>query len=538
MIKEIICDKIVGGHITFHNGLNVVVGDDNARNSIGKSSALLLVDFAFGGHAYIHREDLMTHVGHHDVRIHFVFNRQDYYFVRGTLEASHVHVCNESYRIIETITEDEYCKRLSNYYRISDTGLSFRMMLCLYSRIYGLNNYDENRPLYPGFPLPGCGCIENLVMLFNMYKDIKILSSLKKEANTKYNAYRKVVEMKLVSVLSKDDYKASKKNIDELNCDLENLKTQILTNTLDLTSEQLRVIGCLKRKLARIQREKSFSTDIIEKLENNMMSDNMDINMGLIKKFFPNSNLKKIEEVDTFHKNLTKILHDEITTHLKLEKLKLDRILKEEEEVIGRITNVADNNRVGPLALDRLVSVKHTIDDLISGKNSYEIQDKLLIATKQTNKQYKMRLESVLAQIQQKINNEMAELTDSIYGKDSNAPMIQLKPSSYKLNSKDDTGAGTNWRALITFDLAVFNLTELPFLIHDSHLFKNIGDEGVLGIIKVYSVEHKKQIFISLDKVQGYPKEVQQIVSDHQVIKITDKEPLFGFNWNKKKQTF
>lgn len=184
------------------------------------------------------------------------------------------------------------------------------------------------------------------------------------------------------------------------------------------------------------------------------------------------------------------------------------------------------------------MSVKHAIDDLISGKNSYEIQDKLSKTKKQTNKQFKIILESVLVQIQQEINNEMAELTDSIYGKDFNAPMIQLKPSSYKLNSKDDTGAGTNWRALITFDLAVFHLTELPILIHDSHLFKNIGDEGVLGIIKVYSIEHNKQIFISLDKVQAYPKEVQQIVSDHQVIKITDKEPLFGFKWNKKKQTF
>ena len=305
-----------------------MVGDDNARNSIGKSSALLLVDFAFGGHEYIRREDLITHVGPHDVRIHFVFNRQDCYFVRGTLNASLVHVCNESYCIIETITEGEYCKRLRDYYKISDTGLSFRKMLCLYSRIYGLKNSDENKPLNPGFPLSDSGCIENLVMLFNMYKDIKTLSSLKNEASAKYSVYKKVLDMKLVSVLSRDDYKASKKNIDELNCDLENLKTQISTNTLDLTTEQLKIIGYLKKKLARIQRDKSFSADIIEKLENNKMSDNMDINMGLIKKFFPNSNLKRIEEVDIFHKNLTKILHDEIATHLKLEKSKLNRFLK------------------------------------------------------------------------------------------------------------------------------------------------------------------------------------------------------------------
>lgn len=35
--------------ITFHKGLNVVLGDNKGTNSIGKSTLLMVIDFIFGG---------------------------------------------------------------------------------------------------------------------------------------------------------------------------------------------------------------------------------------------------------------------------------------------------------------------------------------------------------------------------------------------------------------------------------------------------------------------------------------------------------
>ena len=58
MLKEIICSKLADKKIVFNKGLNVVVGDDDAANSIGKSSALLLIDFAFGGKSYSANSDI------------------------------------------------------------------------------------------------------------------------------------------------------------------------------------------------------------------------------------------------------------------------------------------------------------------------------------------------------------------------------------------------------------------------------------------------------------------------------------------------
>lgn len=57
---------------TFHGGLNVVLGEEDGAMSIGKSSSLLAIDFAFGGDTYI-KSDGVRHEGHHTVFFAFEF---------------------------------------------------------------------------------------------------------------------------------------------------------------------------------------------------------------------------------------------------------------------------------------------------------------------------------------------------------------------------------------------------------------------------------------------------------------------------------
>ena len=47
MLKEIYSSVIKQKTIKFHKGLNVVLGDNNASNSIGKSTMLLIIDYVF-----------------------------------------------------------------------------------------------------------------------------------------------------------------------------------------------------------------------------------------------------------------------------------------------------------------------------------------------------------------------------------------------------------------------------------------------------------------------------------------------------------
>lgn len=52
MLKEIYCPLFKHRTVSFQKGLNVILGDNNASNSIGKSTMLLIVDYVFGGDSY------------------------------------------------------------------------------------------------------------------------------------------------------------------------------------------------------------------------------------------------------------------------------------------------------------------------------------------------------------------------------------------------------------------------------------------------------------------------------------------------------
>ena len=68
--------------IVFKNGLNVVLGTQTASNSIGKSSSLLAIDFAFGGDTYLN-SDGVRNIGNHTIYSCFKFDKK-YYYGRST----------------------------------------------------------------------------------------------------------------------------------------------------------------------------------------------------------------------------------------------------------------------------------------------------------------------------------------------------------------------------------------------------------------------------------------------------------------------
>lgn len=78
--------------IRFKKGLNVVLGKEDGANSIGKSSAMLAIDFVFGGDTYL-KSDGVKHIGHHTIFFAFQFDGQKHYFARATEDADKVFLC-------------------------------------------------------------------------------------------------------------------------------------------------------------------------------------------------------------------------------------------------------------------------------------------------------------------------------------------------------------------------------------------------------------------------------------------------------------
>lgn len=126
-----------------------------------------------------------------------------------------------------------------------------------------------------------------------------------------------------------------------------------------------------------------------------------------------------------------------------------------------------------------------------------------------------------------------------IYDKKRYAPEIKFSDTrtgkpDYTFGCKWNTGTGENFKNLIIFDLCILAATELPALIHDSLIFKNIADLPIDKIMALY-VQSKKQIFISFDKKEAFDDFTAKTVYDTRVIELYDDGgELFGWSWAKK----
>lgn len=96
----------------------------------------------------------------------------------------------------------------------------------------------------------------------------------------------------------------------------------------------------------------------------------------------------------------------------------------------------------------------------------------------------------------------MHELNKEIYLDGRRAPTLSIYGNKYSFSTAGDTGTGTAFANLISFDISLLELTRLPAIAHDLPLLKNIENVALENIISIYS-QSKKQIFISIDKLSS-----------------------------------
>lgn len=130
MLKMIKCNKFLQQEIIFHEGLNSVIGDDVASNSIGKTTLLMIIDFVFGGNDYISKNsDTVEHLGHHEFKFSFEFDDETYNFIRITETYKEVTVCDSDFKEVENKPISEFCLWLQQKYNCELEDLSFRNLV-------------------------------------------------------------------------------------------------------------------------------------------------------------------------------------------------------------------------------------------------------------------------------------------------------------------------------------------------------------------------------------------------------------------------
>ena len=172
MLKEINCKEFIKTPLVFGKGLNTVLGDNYSTNSIGKSTLLMIIDFVFGGSSYIDKDSgSIKELGHHSFNFEFIFNKKSYYFSRNTDNHLIINNCDKEYNSISEIDAKKFTQKLKDLYDLKSTS-SLRAMVNPYSRIWGKDNYNVDKPIQTHSKGKEADAIDNLIRLFNLFQSI------------------------------------------------------------------------------------------------------------------------------------------------------------------------------------------------------------------------------------------------------------------------------------------------------------------------------------------------------------------------------
>lgn len=526
--------------IRFKKGLNVVLGKEDGENSIGKSSAMLAIDFAFGGKTYA-SSDGVKHMGHHVINFAFQFDGDVHHFFRSTAQSDKVFLCNEKYEFREEWELHQFTDWLKVKYHIDFPDLSFRTTLSSFFRIYGKDNTDERRPLRGIRGQNMQKSIDMLVKLFNRYIDIEPRKQGFDEATKKLEAYRAARKYRFVPDLV-GGAKQYEENVTAIR-DLEmQLNTLIIGQSEKHSAED---IAKSQQKAKLMQYKLQIETDI-QSAERRLKLVEMSLEYGLypteadlsaLAEFFPDVNLRKLYEVEKYHQKLAVILDKQFAEERSAVTTQI-AVLQEQLAQIKQ--QIADMGYIGDLSkefLDRHAEIKGRIDALRAQNEAYRTLVDLQESKKIADRLLKEGIRHILTEIQDEVNAKMKAFNDSLFTDRRQAPhLVFHEYNSYTFETPDDTGTGSNYKGMVLYDLAVLNLTALPAIAHDSLILKNIGDGAVDGIMQIYA-QSDKQVFIAFDKQSAYRPMTQQILEDNRVLQLSDNGcELYGESWNKEKK--
>lgn len=524
--------------IRFKEGLNVVLGKIDGAMSIGKSSALLAIDFVFGGNTYI-KSDGVKQEGHHTIFFTFEFDDIKYYFARNTGNADNIFICDSNYNLTgSAYTKAEYTDWLKRQYQIDFTGLSFRTALGSFFRVYGKKNTDELNPLQG---IPGQNMeksITSILTLFNKYGEIEEFKDSVTEHKKRLDAYKEARKYNFIS-----DLVGGNKKYEENLATIRSLELQL--NTLMEEAEKGNSeedIEKNKQKAALTTIKLNMETEIQSK-EMKLRLVNMSLEYGLypteadmsaLQEFFPTVNLRKLYEVERYHKKLAKIMDAQFAVERELIQSEIASLQEQLEQVKTQIRELGFVGNLSKEFLDRHSALKGEIDALKTQNQAYLTLKELQAAKASADEILKRSIEDILREIENELNTKMKKINDSLFSTPRKPPYIHFnKYDSYKFETPSDKGTGSNYKGMIVYDLAMLFCTALPALAHDSLLFKNLEKDVEDGIIRIYN-STKKQVFIAYDKQGDCRPETRDILEKNTILRLSNNgHELYGRSWNK-----
>lgn len=543
MLLEIRCDEfkdegVVRDPIRFKPGLNVILGASRASNSIGKSTFLMIIDFVFGGKDYVTlSNDVERNVGVHEIQFTFKFGDKEYYFARSTGDHTKVIECEKDYKHVREISLDAYCDFLAIQYGMQDLGGSFRDLVSGFFRIYGRYNYDEKNPLKAYQNDVKENGIRRLLQLYGQYGPVGELATLVSEAADKETTYKSAFKYNYIrGVTRKDEFETNEKRIKEL----EEQKLQMAQGNkrdlLDMDSVQAARLSELKQQIANLKRQRRKLISQIAAMKADVEIDDSSFYRDYddLLEFFPQADIRHIEEIDNFHKKLKRVLQGEYRENER----RLNDTVELLDIQIATLEQEADGINTTPTltqaVLDGYAEIDRKIRNLREANAFYERKDEL----QNTREELQERLDSLISdltqELQTKINIRLQELNSIVCDGRKTSPALTIQSAKkYEYTIPNDIGTGSLTRGLFLFDIVCTEQTLLPAVIHDSMSVKQVEDPVMLKILELYR-DSKKQFFVAIDKGESYTDErkIPDVIKNAIRLWLSPGHELFGRPWN------
>lgn len=546
MLKQISCDIFkerdkLRPPIVFHRGLNTILGAiRGGAGSIGKSTMMLIIDFAYGGNAYV-ASDAVRVLPDHAIYFTFEFNGDEYSFERRTDDPKTVINLGENGEVLTTLKIREFTKWLASQYDMELSGASFRQMLSRFFRIYGKNNHNELKPLQTrGGEESQKDAIQILIALFQYYDTIKDFKGQLQKAEEMIAAFKAARRYEFIPSAVDGMTKYRQNTVEIASLEQERHKLEESDDSAVDPSEvkKANTKNELGRQLADIRRAIKNLRDEVHLLDLNIRygAYPTEADLKSLQEFFPQANLAKLVEIEKFHMKIQSILSEELAEANKSVLSELKALESQEAQILSQMDTIPTSKVFTQEFLDTYTSLDRRIAKLKDENDAFDRRNKLQTQKRAAYKRYQKQLKNVLASIEIAINSQMEAINDEITGGEYNAPSLTINAfNSYNFETPKDKGTGTNHRSMIIYDLAVLQNTVLPAIAHDSIVFDSIPRPDLSNLIRVYNDQVEKQIFIAVDKVSDCTDEAKAIIKQTMVLKLDNNEQaLFGEKWSRK----
>lgn len=539
MLKEIQCPFFKHEKISFHDGLNIILGDDDAKNSIGKSTALMVIDFVQGGNTFLEDDaGAIKNLGHHYYNFWFVFSGQSYFYSRSTDVSEVVYVCDNAYSRQSELTIDDYRNKLAELYGLASLESSYRSVVSPFSRIWKKGGLEPDQPFVGATKELSGSAISRLIDLFGRSPDIAAERKVIDEQKARKKLITGSMNEKIIPKINKTQYKENTKTITYNSEQIEKLK-QGFSGALNayeaLFDENLRRMHLRKNELANQRNELQSKIKRLQR-EISGITPRLAANIALVSEYFPTVNIERLEQVESFHQKIGNIVKKELKDELASTQSQEATIATEFRSLEQEIQSALESKGMPDDMFKRVFELKESTDKAINENSYFDQKAQLEEAITLSNQRLNGIYTQIFLDIESKINVKLKAFNKVVYGPTRNSSELRIKSeSSYSFTSPDDTGTGKSYAGLIGFDAAMLSLTLLPFAIHDSVVYKNVEVAATKRIIRILAAMKAKQIFLSFDEAKKFGTQTEQRIEKFTVLKLSHNDLLYNKDWRDQK---